>query len=130
MGVGRLFVFSLVLAGLCGPDTALAGLSSNCQLALEALANNPHRDELSRYEAISILRREAPHPQDYIERYTPQTGIFVTKRNAQGNATEGIIRELIDNDHADVRVIGPFNKLGTWRHQSVSTPSRPRNPLL
>jgi len=110
--VRDLLIFSFAFVNLWVSSALFGALSDNCQQALAALANNPNRDQLSRYEAVSILHAEAPQPQDYIENYTPKTGIFITKRDAQGNATEGVIRELIDNDSSDVRVIGPFNKWG------------------
>ena len=88
------------------------GLSRHCLDALASIAANPYRGELERYEAIRVLGLEVTDPKNYIENFRAQTGITVTKRDSNGNALEGKIRVLSDNNYNRISVVGPFNNWG------------------
>jgi len=80
-----------------------------CKEVLIAAEANPHRDELARYENTRVLNLDAA---ERIETFQAQTGITVVERDAEGNATKGKIRILVDNPGSQVLAIGPFNEWG------------------
>lgn len=66
-------------------------------------------DPLADYEATRI--NGVPASKD-CHNYKSETGIFVTKRDAQGNATEGRIRVLSDNANNKIQILADFNGWG------------------
>lgn len=94
--------FSLILS--------VSAFASICrEVALQEYLANPHRGDLERYEATRILN--LPDGEN-IANFRAQTGISVTERDGNGEATRGKLRLLVDNPGSSVAVIGPFNDWG------------------
>ena len=95
------------------------------ELALKGWQNNPWSESLARYEVIRDL---GLNPTLDIHGFRAQTGIFVTKRDAQGNPVEGTLRVLSDNPKNDIRVIGDHNTWGAHASETDTLHSVPGTP--
>jgi 1,4-alpha-glucan branching enzyme len=65
--------------------------------------------ELNQYQSIMDIGKV---PTSDISKFAPQTGIFILKRDDQGNPTHAKIRVLVNNQSAHVEVTGDFNNWG------------------
>lgn len=83
--------------GPAGSDSSVKGDDATTQ------------ETIQRYEAWRIQGLAAAKD---CKAFKPEEGLFVTKRDASGNAVEGTLRVLSDNPGNDVWVVGDFNQWG------------------
>lgn len=98
------FGISLIL-GVSLSNCRTPGESQDSSSTLDSQGQDPLKDyEVTRIKGLAAAKQ--------CESYQSETGIFVTKRDAQGNALEGKIRVLSDNPNNKIEILADFNGWG------------------